>query len=373
MVQKTLKSSIEQALKDFSRFSTSDSVKHLFETLGYSTQREMDFDTHTPDEVVEVFGWENFREDKELLNEWKSVDCFFQVTEDEITENSQLGLFQPSWDQDYLSSYLFMGLTLQNTHYSRSQLAGITREINRQSPIPIMVLFRYGEAVTLSIINRRPNQKDRDKDVLEKVTLIKDININSPHRAHIEILSDLALVSLKNVRNFDELHTAWQKVLDTSELNKKFFQEVSNWYFWATQMVTFPDGAEKDESIRNATSVIRLITRLIFVWFLKEKGLVPSTLFEENQLKGLLKSLESDESTYYKAILQNLFFATLNTEMNTDRKSDNRKFRGQSKQKGGRDQHYGVANVYRYQDYFINSDKFLELCQDIPFLNGGLF
>jgi type I restriction-modification system DNA methylase subunit len=327
--------------------------------------------------VLEVFAWENFREDKGLLEEWESVNCLFQVTEDEITQNGQGTLFKPSFDTDYLKSYIFLGLTLQKPAYSRSDLAKITREINRQSDIPIMVLFRYGNYVTLSIINRRPNKLDRDKDVLEKITLIKDININSPHRAHIEILADLALTSLPDIQNFDQLHTAWQKVLNTSELNNKFFQEVSNWYFWATQTVTFPDGGEADESLRNATSVIRLITRLIFVWFLKEKGLVPDALFDENQLENFLNPLEAEESTYYKAILQNLFFATLNTEMNTDEKPDNRKFRGKfrgkNQQKGGRDGHYGITNVYRYQDYFTNADEFLGLCSDIPFLNGGLF
>ena len=387
MMQQTLKSAIEQALKNFGQVSTSDGIKHLFETLGYSTQREVPLDNQTPDEVLEAFAWENFRADKGLLEEWESVNCLFQVTEDEITQNGQGRLFQPSFDTDYLKSYIFLGLTLQKTNYSRSDLAKITREINRQSDIPIMVLFRYGnrkvpfskgdlggsDYVTLSIINRRPNKLDRDKDVLEKITLIKDININSPHRAHIEILADLALTSLPDVQNFDQLHTAWQKVLNTSELNNKFFQEVSNWYFWATQTVTFPDGGEADESLRNATSVIRLITRLIFVWFLKEKGLVPDALFDENQLTKLLKCLAAEESTYYKAILQNLFFATLNTEMNTDEKPDNRKFRGKNQQKGRRDRHYGITNVYRYQDYFTNADEFLGLCSNIPFLNGGLF
>ena len=63
--------------------------------------------------------------------------------------------------------------------------------------------------------------------------------------------------------------------------------------------------------------IIRLITRLIFVWFLKEKDLVPDALFEEDNLSKLLTSLDAQESTYYKAVLQNLFFATLNQEMNT--------------------------------------------------------
>ncbi|MFM6182390.1 MAG: hypothetical protein ACKPA8_12980 [Dolichospermum sp.] len=245
MIQNNLKSAITQALQKFHQVSPADGIKHLLETLGYSNPREVQLDNQTPDEVLEVFAWENFREDKGLLKEWKSVNCLFQVTEEEITQNGQGRLFQPSFDTDYLKSYIFLGLTLQKPAYSRSDLAKITREINRQSDIPIMVLFRYGnrkvpfskgdlggsDYVTLSIINRRPNKLDRDKDVLEKITLIKDININSPHRAHIEILADLALPSLPNVQNFDQLHTAWQKVLNTSELNNKFFQEVSNWYF----------------------------------------------------------------------------------------------------------------------------------------------
>ncbi|MFM6025452.1 MAG: hypothetical protein ACKPER_21425, partial [Dolichospermum sp.] len=119
MTQQALKSAIEQALKNFSQVSTSDGIKHLFETLGYSTQREVLLDNQTPDEVLEVFGWENFREDKGLLQEWESVNCLFQVTEDEITQNGQGTLFQPSFDTDYLKSYIFLGLTLQKPAYSR--------------------------------------------------------------------------------------------------------------------------------------------------------------------------------------------------------------------------------------------------------------
>jgi hypothetical protein len=296
-----------------------------------------------------------------------------QIGEEEIQENAANPLFQSSFDDTYLQSYIFIGLTLQSNTYSRSQLAGIAREINRFSAIPIMVLVRYGEYLTLALTNRRPHKLDRERDVLEKITLIKDIHLTSPHRAHLEILQDLALVSLQGVRNFDDLHAAWQKVLSTSTLNERFFREVSNWYFWAVNCVTFPDGAEKDTSVRNATSVIRLITRLIFVWFLKEKGLVPEELFRREYLEGLLKSLAPDTSTYYRAILQNLFFATLNTEMSTPQQPDKRKFRGKATTKSQRDQNFLCHNVYRYADYFLNSADFLSLCSNIPFLNGGLF
>jgi len=134
------------------------------------------------------------------------------------------------------------------------------------------------------------------------------------------------------------------------------------------QEVTFPKDAGD-----NQISVIRLITRLIFVWFLKERELIPATLFDKSLLDEILYFKDTKDSTYYKAILQNLFFATLNQEMNTLEKPNNRKFRGKGKN-GQRDQHYLVHNVYRYEGYFRNAkDAFDVFFANIPFLNGGLF
>ena len=113
--------------------------------------------------------------------------------------------------------------------------------------------------------------------------------------------------------------------------------------------------------------MIRLLTRLIFVWFIKEKGLVPDSLFNPRNLDGILENLDPQESTYYKAILQNLFFATLNQEMNTAQQPNNRRFRGE------RRQHYNITSLYRYKDYFIAPDDALRKFETIPFLNGGLF
>lgn len=143
-------------------------------------------------------------------------------------------------------------------------------------------------------------------------------------------------------------------------LTKEFYSELSNWYFWALQNVKFPDDFEQDEEVRNATSTIRLITRLMFVWFLKQKGLIPDGLFDKKELKKILNYSDKTGSTFYKAILQNLFFATLNTEMIGDK----RKFINRQ---------YGVQGFYRYERFFSNKERFLELTKDIPFLNGGLF
>ena len=212
------------------------------------------------------------------------MDVLCQITDAEIRQSNQMILLDSAGkviDNAIIESYLFMAIALQGESYTRTDLAQITREVNKLFTMPVMILFQHGQTLTLSIINRRLHKRDSSKDVLEKVTLIKDIRIANPHRAHVEILFDLSLAELYRVHNFSnfvELHKAWQKTLDSSELNKKFFKEIADWYFWAVNEVTFPQEAGPDET-RNATSVIRLITRLIFVWFLKEKGLVPDELF----------------------------------------------------------------------------------------------
>jgi adenine-specific DNA-methyltransferase len=202
---------------------------------------------------------------------------------------------------------------------------------------------------------------------VEKVTLIKDISIETPHRAHIEILYDLSFDKLQSdfeFRNFVELHNAWQKTLDSSELNKRFYKELANWYFWAVDNVEFPDDVDKDREKRNSTNVIRMLTRLIFVWFLKEKdNLIPDELFNKKKLDKILDYKDKTGSTYYKAIMQNLFFATLNTEMNKD-VPDNRTFVKRQ---------FGIQEFYRYERFFKNKEAALKLFENIPFLNGGLF
>ena len=211
--------------------------------------------------------------------------------------------------------------------------------------------------------------------VLEKVKLIKDIRYQDPHRAHIEILHDLSLQALMakhECRDFIQLHEAWRTTLDTNELNKKFYRELADWYFWALDHVEFPDDVEKDMATRNATNVIRLLTRLIFCWFLKEKGLIPAELFSERKLAGILKSLKDDDSSFYRAILQNLFFGTLNQRMNTG-SQENRKFTDDREHQGKR-RDYGIKNLYRYKELFaVTEAEAIELFASIPFLNGGLF
>ena len=367
-----LKKQIQSALNNFINGNLLDNTKALLKILGYESERTFQLSPNNYKGFTEYFENQSvkFDKDKARTKEWQTIDIIFQLTEDDIKKN--YNLFQiKRVDNTIIESYLFFALSLSGDKYTRSDLVRITREINKLTPMPSMILFLYNNYLTVSVIDRRLHKRESTKDVLEKVTLIKDIYITKPHRAHIEILYDLSLQNLiykYSVSNFVELHNAWRKTLDTSELNKKFYREIANWYFWAVQNVEFPDDAEKDRDIRNAISVIRLITRLIFVWFIKEKGLIPDELFNQSKLKQTLAYTDKNKSTYYKAILQNLFFATLNTEMGKSQ------FRSKAKEQGNRDQHYMIHNLFRHADYFINQqDAFKAYFTRIPFLNGGLF
>src|SRR5690606_24967219 len=198
----------------------------------------------------------------------------------------------------------------------------------------------------------------------------------------------------KKVDSFAKLYAYWQEVCSVNLLNKEFYQELSNWYFWAIKHVVFPGqptlheaekkGVKYEDLLQEhkATNVIRMLTRLLFVWFIKEKKLIPEELFDLDAMqKEILKEIHpyrdngifserKKESIYYKAILQNLFFATLNCPIKGD-KFDTRQrgFRGD-----GYGTHRGIDYLMRYKQYFKNPDIFLEkLNKTVPFLNGGLF
>ena len=229
--------------------------------------------------------------------------------------------------------------------------------------MPAMILFQHGDTLTLSVIDRRLHKLEESKDVLEKVTLVKDINFDDPHAAHIDILFDLSIAELyreHKFSNFSELHQAWKKTLDTEPLNKQFYQRLFNWFEWAVSESKFPENEKR--TLKPEEHIIRLITRLLFVWFIKEKGLVVKELFNEDRIRELLKDYDRDTGdSYYRTVLQNLFFATLNTEIGKREFSI-----------GGNPGHRNFSR-YRYKDEITDPDALLTLFAQTPFVNGGLF
>ena len=165
-------------------------------------------------------------------------------------------------------------------------------------------------------------------------------------------------------------------------LSQDFYKELADWYAWATSdnNVHFPE-SELDAEQNKRQQVIRLLIRLLFVWFLKQKDLIPEELFDEKfisdeLLEDFAPRAKADydlfggvvvKSTYYKAILQNLFFATLNCPISNEAGEYQRGFRTPG-------QHKDVNFLMRYEDMFKNPDEFISMMNaKVPFLNGGLF
>ncbi len=284
-----IKQNIQDAIKDFAKGKIFNNAIALFNSLGYKTERQSPLSKNTDKGFFDDFphAEDKLNHKKAMPDNWKSIDLLFQLTQVEMSRQSFL-FDTGKVDDTIIEAYLFFAIELKAGEYTRTQLSDITRELNKLFPMPVMVLFKIGNLLTLSVIKRRLHKRDYSRDVLEKVTLIKDINIENPHRGHIEILYDLSfdkLLSDFEFRNFVDLHNAWQKTLDSSELNKRFYKELANWYFWAVDTVEFPDDVEKDREKRNSINVIRMLTRLIFVWFLKEKdNLIPEELFDKKKL-----------------------------------------------------------------------------------------
>lgn len=378
-----LRTQIQTALADFESYPLKEAAVRLFETIGYRSEKRIDLEPNTVETFLATFDQTHALSSNNLLRtEGDTVDFVFQLTDDEIRESGgQNELTFDSkgvWNGAIIESYLFLAVGLRESFYTRTKLSVITREINRLFSMPAMILFRHGDTLTLAIIRRRLHKRDESRDVVErKVTLIKDIRFADPLRAHIEILNDLSLTALRDefyFHNFVGLHLAWEKRLDTYQLNERFYRDVANWYFWALQHpgVKFPravssirDDAER--SRQQSIFLIRLLTRLIFCWFLQEKRLIPRDLFRRRAAEDLLTDLKPRSGTYYRAFLQNLFFGTLNQEIG--------KRRYRKKNPEGRDPDRGITNIYRYEDLFAagKARAFLEMLRRIPFVNGGLF
>ena len=181
------------------------------------------------------------------------------------------------------------------------------------------------------------------------------------------------------IKQFGKLKESKQTLNDITEafsvetLTKQFYKDLFEWYQWAvepTSNITFPNNTTTEDDDRDdiETKIIRMITRIMFVWFIKQKNLVPDRIFDINFLSIILKDFDPYSTSignYYNAILQNLFFGTLNRAIK-DEDGNTRKFATSSKR--------DIKTLYRYAEMFsISKQEVIEMFAEIPFLNGGLF
>ncbi|MDX9792373.1 MAG: Eco57I restriction-modification methylase domain-containing protein [Kiritimatiellia bacterium] len=362
---------IAAALAAFAARPLADAARGLFAALGYSGSRTLR--VSGVDAFLDTFdpAGELRSRPKAFVQEWRSIDLLFQLTDDDLSGEGNL-FTATEIDRSLMRSYLFFHVALKRDAYRRSDLADITRQLNRLFPMPVMVAFSYGKTLSIAVINRRRNKIDASKDVLGKVTLIHGVRCADPHRGHLDILASFSIPELARrgtVSNFDTLHAALEEVFNVDLLNRLFYSKIQRWFFWAIQEIAFPHGGIDDPNPRNRMAAIRLLTRVIFCWFAREKRLVPSALFSAATARKVLKDFEPlsrSDGTYYTAILQNLFFPTLSVPLDQREFRNGRRFKGVNK-------HYMDHRFFRHEAAFKEPGDIPRLFENIPFLNGGLF
>lgn len=247
---------------------------------------------------------------------------------------------------------------LVETNPTRSTLAEITRAINiEMKAFPVVAIFRYGDTIAISSTERtkfKSNNKSGEK--IGKVSMLKDINVNKPHTAHIKILKGLQIDKSK-INSFEKLYVYWQKQLSIQALNDQFYEDLQSWFYYATQKIKLPfkpDYLDEKENTKNF--IVRLLARTLFCWFVKEKGLIKNELLELKDWDGKIYPLTNDYETenflysnsYYRGILQNIFYNALNQKEKKNIKN------------------------FKWTEYW-HHDLRLDWLTNIPYLNGGIF
>lgn len=213
---------IQTALKAFADTPLKKAAVGLLNALGYASEKTADLGNDSESFLANI---EAFRPDlgaihRDKLNtgRWNSCAFLFQLTNDEIPSlvTGQMPLGADSKvARGLIESFVMLAIELKGEEWSRSQIATISRELNRRFPMPGILLFKHGGLFSLAVIDRRQNLRDASCDVIDsRITLIKDVRCDSPHRAHVDILASLALENLGERRrpsNFRELFDACEK------------------------------------------------------------------------------------------------------------------------------------------------------------------
>ncbi len=360
-------------------------LHHLHIIFNEVTRKPVPFEGLYPDKLTKAL--------QEILV--KVENTYFIGTVDEASlsdravRQNENDVMAKASEGKYVGMMIFAVCIKHEQTLTRTELATLTRGFNRIAAAQPVVLFvKQGDRLALATCERSEyTQQWRDGEKLGKVSLLRGINCLHPHRGHVDILES---IGDKAYPTFEELYKHWMQVFSSELLTKKFYSELSDWYAWAVQVARFPNDlttTEDDEKF-NHESCIRLITRLIFVWFLKQKHLVPEEFFDENYVREhFIENFDphdrqslyynAEKSKYYRLILQNLFFAMLNRPIVPEGKDtpNNRRFRVKGNYRG-MNPDYAVNNLLRYEDDFMKggADEFLTMANsNVPFLNGGLF
>lgn len=221
--------------------------------------------------------------------------------------------------------------------HKKADLVKATKAVNRAIPSYNIIFFVGKDSrdftanlkLSIAFASRRFHARSKiDKDVIDKITLIKDINLHAPSTAHLLNLKAILDIKPSAVNLY---YAAILEALSVSALNKRFYKDIFEHFAEFIKALQLPN--LNDESTKRSF-ILRLICRILFCKFLEKKGILSAKIWDVN--------LSGQSGEYYHEILEPLFFTTLNTPKND-------------------------------RDYALLNDEIQGILGEIPYLNGGLF
>ena len=212
-----------------------------------------------------------------------------------------------SSSNDQYFYFVHRKLNQQDKIPSRSYLAGETRKVVNGVAVFLIVAFQYTvngtNYLTLTVTQSHPKLTGSDlgRNVVEKVILLKDINLNSPHTAHVQILESLKT----SVSILEEIKRHYLDTLSKEALNKQFYGDIVIFYERLLNTQSHVINANNSNNI-NQKGAVRLLLRVLFVWFLEQKKnviLTSNNLSIQNWLDTKPNNIHSHlEDLFYNAL-----------------------------------------------------------------------
>ena len=232
-----------------------EAAKDLLEVLGYQSDRTLELSGSVDSFIREFPALKpDTKTERAFREHIQSVRIIFQLTSDDIASVNQQtpGLEAASFEEGRQQSVLFFAVELKGDDYPQGIYDEFTREIDKRIIVPTVVFFRAGARLTIAVIGRRPHKLDDSRDVLERVTsLSKDIPIENPRRADLDVLSELSLPECAKwmdanakPHNCEGLLAALLTKLDSVERNRQFYRYTFDWFERVESEAKLPEGEE---------------------------------------------------------------------------------------------------------------------------------
>lgn len=209
------KEKIVEIIKRYGTYKSNlknDSLE-LFETLGYFTQRRIDA-LNSPTKFLDAFP--NFNKVKGHWSEWEQFQFLFQMTNNDLNnvlQDKNIAKLLPSDE-----AMMFMAVKLKVSLCLDTTIKQIAAEINKQILNPSIILFSFGKYLCFVYTKHRINKNDNNKDVLEKISIIRITpqNLSENQKESLKVLDIEYIFGDEQTEKVSELSNSYSSLKNTT-------------------------------------------------------------------------------------------------------------------------------------------------------------